>query len=321
MYLIYDIGGTFVKYAWMTKHGQIEDKGRFPTRNCEGDTVADFVESLGEIYDKYKEKDIEGIALSLPGLIDVENNIVRNGGGIKYLKNANLGELLKARCDNIPIAMENDGKCAALAEVWMGNAKGCKNAAVVILGTGIGGGIVVDGHVLHGNHLCAGEFSYNFADSFKRSDLDRLADLDSITDMEEEYEKLPFLWSTTYSTRAFCYKVAMAKGLNPKETNGEMIYKWAEEGDPITLELLEDFYFTTAKYLFNVFTAVDPDIILLGGGISAQPAFVEGVKRYVNKLKTISMISSFINVDVCKFGSDSNLLGALYTFRQMYDIN
>lgn len=321
MYLVYDVGGTFVKYAWMTKDGQIEDKGRFPTRNCEGDTVADFVESLGEIYDKYKEKGIEGIALSLPGLIDVENNIVRNGGGIKYLKNANLGELLKARCDNIPIAMENDGKCAALAEVWMGNAKGCKNAAVVILGTGIGGGVVVDGHVLHGNHLCAGEFSYNFADSFKRSDLDRLADLDSITDMEEEYEKLPFLWSTTYSTRAFCYKVATAKGLNPKETNGEMIYKWAEEGDPITLELLEDFYFTTAKYLFNVFTAVDPDIILLGGGISAQPAFVEGVKRYVNQLKTISMISSFINVDVCKFGSDSNLLGALYTFRQMYDIN
>ena len=55
MYLIYDVGGTFVKYAWMTKHGQIEDKGRFPTRNCEGDTVADFVESLGEIYDKYKD--------------------------------------------------------------------------------------------------------------------------------------------------------------------------------------------------------------------------------------------------------------------------
>ncbi len=321
MYLVFDVGGTFVKYAWMTKHGQIEDKGRFPTRNFEGDTPADFVESLGIIYDKYKTQNIEGIAISLPGLIDTENGIVQNGGGIKYMKDVNLRELLSARCDGIRISMENDGKCAALAEVWKGNAKGCKNAAVVILGTGIGGGVVVDGHVLRGNHLCAGEFSYIFADTLKRSDLNRFADLDSITDMEEEYEKLPFLWSTTYSTRAFCYKVATAKGLNPKETNGEMIYKWADEGDPVTLELLEDFYFTTAKYLFSIFTAIDPDIILLGGGISAQPAFVEGVKRYVDKLKSISMISRFINVDVCKFGSDSNLLGALYTFRQIYEID
>ena len=80
----------------------------------------------------------------------------------------------------------------------------------------------------------------------------------------------------------------------------------------------KDFYFTTAKYLFNIFAIVDPDIILLGGGISAQPAFVEGVKRYVEKLKSISMITNFIKVDVCKFGNDSNLLGALYSFRQMY---
>ena len=131
-------------------------------------------------------------------------------------------------------------------------------------------------------------------------------------------EKLPYLWSTSYSTRAFCYQVAVAKGINPKEFNGELLYKMAEEGDTVVLDMLEDFYFTTAKYLFNIFAIVDPDIILLGGGISAQPAFVEGVKRYVEKLKFISMITNFIKVDVCKFGNDSNLLGALYSFRQMY---
>ena len=75
-------------------------------------------------------------------------------------------------------------------------------------------------------------------------------------------------------------------------------------------------YWLDARH--NIFAIVDPDIILLGGGISAQPAFVEGVKRYVEKLKSISMITNFIKVDVCKFGNDSNLLGALYSFRQMY---
>ena len=140
MYLVFDVGGTFVKYAWMSVDGDIQEKGKYPTPTKEEESVPEFVESLGQIYDKYKDQGVEGIALSLPGLIDAENGIIRNGGGIKYLKDAHLAELLGARCDGVKISMENDGKCAALAEVWMGNAKGCKNAAVVILGTGIGGG-------------------------------------------------------------------------------------------------------------------------------------------------------------------------------------
>lgn len=321
MYLVFDVGGTFVKYAWMDIDGNIEEKGKFPTPTKEGQSVPDFVEALGEIYDTYKERNVEGIALSLPGLIDTEHGIIRNGGGIKYLKDANLNELLKNRCDGVRISMENDAKCAALAEVWMGNGKGSKNVAVVILGTGVGGAIVINGHVHRGNHLSAGELSYFFADSMTRKDLGSVFDIDSINDMEEEYEKLPYLWGTTYSMRAFCFKVATAKGLNPKEVSGEMIYKWADEGDSLVLDMLEDFYFAIAKYLFAIFAVADPDIILLGGGISAQPAFIEGVKRYVDQLKKISMITNYINVDVCKFGNDSNLLGALYTFRQLYNID
>ena len=128
MYLVFDVGGTFVKYAWMSMDGNIQEKGKYPTPTKEGESVPEFVESLGQIYDKYKDQGVEGIALSLPGLIDAENGIIRNGGGIKYLKDAHLAELLGARCDGVKISMENDGKCAALAEVWMGNAKGCKNA-------------------------------------------------------------------------------------------------------------------------------------------------------------------------------------------------
>ncbi len=161
-----------------------------------------------------------------------------------------------------------------------------------------------------GKDLSAGELSYFFADTLTRKDVDKIFDIDSISDMEEEYEKLPYLWSTSYSTRAFCYQVAVAKGINPKEFNGELLYKMAEEGDPVVLDMLEDFYFTTAKYLFNIFAIVDPDIILLGGGISACDS-VEGVKRYVEKLKSISMITNFIKVDVCKFGNDLSARCAL----------
>ena len=84
MYLVFDVGGTFVKYAWMNIDGDIHEKGKYPTPTREGESVPEFVESLGQIYDKYKGHGVEGIALSLPGLIDAENGIIRNGGGIKY---------------------------------------------------------------------------------------------------------------------------------------------------------------------------------------------------------------------------------------------
>ena len=77
MYLVFDVGGTFVKYAWMSVDGDIQEKGKYPTPTKEEESVPEFVESLGQIYDKYKDQGVEGIALSLPGLIDAENGIIR----------------------------------------------------------------------------------------------------------------------------------------------------------------------------------------------------------------------------------------------------
>ncbi|MGN0367161.1 MAG: ROK family protein [Wujia sp.] len=320
MYLIFDVGGTFIKYAWMSEEAEIKEKGKIPTGDHETTTVESFIDSLVSIYTQYKEKGkIDGIALSLPGLIDGDNGYIRNGGALKYLKNVEFVKLLRERCDNVNITIENDANCAALAEVWKGNAKDCKNAVLVILGTGIGGAVVIDRHVYHGNHLSAGEFSFIFSDNFKRSDLGRIQNLDEINDLEEEFEKLPFLWGTTFSTRAMVFQVCKAKGLNPKEYNGEDVYRWAQEKDPIAIDILEDFYFAIAKYLFGIAATMDPDVVLLGGGISANPALLEGVMRYVNKMRAMSEINSFLKVDVCKFHNDSNLIGALYNHLQRYE--
>ena len=147
----------------MSVDGDIQEKGKYPTPTKEEESVPEFVESLGQIYDKYKDQGVEGIALSLPGLIDAENGIIRNGGGIKYLKDAHLAELLGARCDGVKISMENDGKCAALAEVWMGNAKGCKNAMVIAIGTGLGLGVMVDGRLLKGKSGLGAEAHFGIA--------------------------------------------------------------------------------------------------------------------------------------------------------------
>ena len=86
MYLVFDVGGTFVKYALMQADGEIVKKDKLPTPIKPGQGVEDFVEMIGEIYDAcIVQYDIEGIAMDLPGQIDVERGIVYGGGGIKYL--------------------------------------------------------------------------------------------------------------------------------------------------------------------------------------------------------------------------------------------
>lgn len=319
MYLVFDVGATFVKYAWMTAEGGIEEKGKIPTRNKKGEDIHDFLDSLTEIYNRYKGKgSIEGIAMGLPGQVDVDNGIVYGGGGIRYMNNVPLRDLLSERCDGIRVSIENDGKCAALAEVWMGNAKEAEDACVLVFGTGIGGGIIKDRKIHRGKRMLAGELSFT-VENMTREDLEKIQCCEEMN-MLDAIEQMPFMWSAHAATGSLCYWMAKKKGLSPEEVSGEKIYQWAKAGDKEAIEALEEMYFSIAKQCCNLYVAFDPEVILIGGGISAEPAFVEGIKRYVDRLKEISLIYKEIRIDVCKYRNDSNLLGALYNFKQFYHL-
>lgn len=317
MYLVFDVGATFVKYAWMTAEGVIEEKGKTTTANKATDGVEEFVASIGVIYDMYKDRgNIEGIAMGLPGQIDVENGIVYGGGGLKYLDKISLGDILSQRCDDVRVSLENDGKCAALAEVWLGNAKDVQDACVLVFGTGLGGGIIKDRRAHRGNRLVAGELSFAVGE-MTREDLEQFYDIDKLT-VTETFRNMPYLETSKCSTSGLVYHVATAKGLPLEEVDGEKIYRWAAEGDEVCIDILEEMYFNIAKICLNLYVSFDPDVILIGGGISAEPRFFEGIQKYVKRLKMMSMVYDGLKLDVCKFRNDSNLLGALYNFKQKY---
>lgn len=319
MYLVFDVGGTFIKYAGMTSDGQITEKGKTPTPCQAGDSIDDFINVLTEVYKRFAGiENVEGIAMGLPGQIDVERGIVYGGGALKYLDEVALGQLLSERCDGVPVSLENDAKCAALAEVWMGNAKDAKNACVIVFGTGVGGGIIIDGKVHHGSRMLAGEISY-FLDNMTIEDLDKIKPIEPLP-IYEAYETNPFIISSVVSTNALTYHVSKLKKMKPEEVKGEMIYQWVREGDKEVEEILEDFYFKIAKMCCSLYVTIDPDVILLGGGISAEPAFIEGIRKYVDKIKRITKVFNGIKLDVCKYQNDSNLYGALYNFKQKYEL-
>ena len=329
MYLVLDVGATYIKYATLTAEGEISYKGKTKTpmdydQNTYPEAVGKFVETIGDIYDGFaKDMEIKGITMAVPGQVDIKRGIVYSGGGIRYLHEAHVGELVSARCNNVPVAMENDGKCAALAEVWMGNAKGKSGAVVLVFGTGIGGGIVRHGKVIHGKQLLAGELSFIITD-MERSDLDKLPDMDNAMErvnLEEYFETFPYTWTTQCSTINVCQWVGRKKGLKFGEVTGELIYQWISQGDEEVIEIMENTYFKIAKQCLNLYVTLNPEIILIGGGISAQPLFIEGIKKYVDKLKRMSGVYSGIKLDTCKYLNDSNLLGALYNFKQLYGAN
>ncbi|MCM1288639.1 MAG: ROK family protein [Clostridium sp.] len=318
MYLVFDVGGTFIKYALMDEHGEIDETDKFPTQLDNTHGVELLVNSIFEIYTKYKDKTIEGIAMSLPGLIDVQNGFVHDGGALKFLAGVPLGKLLSEKCDNLPVALENDGKCAALCESWKGNASNVRDAYVLVLGTGVGGGMIIDHHVHHGNSLVAGEVSYTLH-NMDRAQSETITPIETIGEVGRTIEVLPYIADSCCSTLSLRCKTAKYKGLSYHDVGGEDIFKWASEGDAGVQNILEDWYFTIAKLCVNIYVIFNPEIILIGGGISAQPLVLEGICRYVDKLKKISKMFADIKIGTCKYNNRSNLYGAMMNFNQLYN--
>ena len=111
-FLAFDIGGTAIKYGLFNQAFEMISKGSVKTPH---ESLEVFVETLGEIFDKYQEE-VSGIAVSLPGVLDAVTGQMFTGGSLSYNQGINFIEVVSKRCP-VPITIENDGKCAALAEL------------------------------------------------------------------------------------------------------------------------------------------------------------------------------------------------------------
>ncbi len=141
--LTMDIGGSSIKYGICNLQGEFLDRGSVKTPLS---SLGDLLNVIKEIHSSYKN--VIGIAISMPGVIDVIKGIAITGGALSYIDNAPLVEIISREVKK-KVVIANDGKCAALAELGFGNLKDIKNGVAMILGTGIGGGIVINGELLN----------------------------------------------------------------------------------------------------------------------------------------------------------------------------
>lgn len=151
-YLSIDIGGTNVKYAELNNAGNIIEQGKIKTSHDK----EQFLKNIDQIVEKYVKKEIKGIAFCAPGKI--AHTKIHFGGALPFLDGIDFAVRYKKY--DIPVTVINDGKASVLAENWLGSLKDMQNCAAITLGTGVGGGIIVNGKLLNGAHFQAGELSF-----------------------------------------------------------------------------------------------------------------------------------------------------------------
>lgn len=291
--LVLDVGGSAIKYALMDKEANFIDKGIEATPL---DSKEHFMDAIENIYKKYAEQ-VEGIALSIPGNIDSDTGHIDTPGALLFNHNTNIFDSIHERIPNIPLSVQNDGKCAALAELWMGNLKDVKNGAVLVLGTGIGGGLIANGNLLIGNHFFAGELSYLIEDP--------------------DHVGFEHVFAMNGGTGALCMKTAALKGLDPSEVNGKQVFAWLEENDKEAWQVFDYITQHVATQIFNIQCFIDPEVVCIGGGVSKQPLLLEKIKEKLNAIyEKMPFPVPHVTVTTCKYNNDSNLIGALYNYIQ-----
>ena len=155
---VFDVGGTAIKYCAM-EGTDIQLQGEVPTPDPESEDQGPFLEALEGVLAQLGP--VEGIALSMPGVIDVDRKYLHTGGALKYNFNADVTAWEKRF--GLPVEVENDARCSTMAELAVGNLQGVRSGVVLTFGTGIGGGTVINGELYKGAHLYSGEASMMYS--------------------------------------------------------------------------------------------------------------------------------------------------------------
>jgi glucokinase len=293
-YMVFDIGGTSIKYSVTTEAGKLLTHDRI---NIAKD-IEEFFDGLVRVTNENKERyELQGIAISAPGAVDSDAGIIGGASALPYIHGPNFKKVLFERT-GLTTEIENDANCAALGECWLGAARGEKDSAFVVCGTGIGGAIVKDNRIHKGIHKHGGEFGYCIVDIERNNG---------------DYNY--FSWSKVGSTVALARNIAIRKGVPIGDIDGYKSFELCKEGDSIALEEVDKYFTYMAIGIYNIQYTYDPEVIILGGAICEREDYIKSIENKITEIMnkgTDGKIKPIIRK--CQFGNDANKIGALYNF-------
>lgn len=298
-----DLGGTTAKIAYFDETGTMLEKWEIPTAtaNAGAQILPDIAASIqGYIARKSIDpKNIIGIGIGVPGPVDakgVVNRCINLGWGV-----FNIAQKL-SELTGFPVRAGNDANVAALGEYWKGSGKGCESMLLVTLGTGVGGGVVIGGNVLHGSHGSAAEIGHmvlnrdeaQTCNCGKRGCVEQFCSATGIVRLAKQALDV----SKTDSPLRCCVSLTCKD-----------IFDCGKAGDPLALNILEQYYAYLGEFLANVCNVLDPEMVVLGGGVSkAGQMLLDGIRPYFQK--NVFHAVSDVGFSLASLGNDAGAYGA-----------
>lgn len=279
-----DIGGSAIKTCIIDAQANMENFKSY-------DVPASFEQLISLIETEVEvartQYEISGVVISTPGAVDSREGVIYGSSAIPYIHGPNIKEILRKRTD-LPVSIENDANCAALAEAQFGEYKDSDSIAFFVLGSGVGGALINDKKVLKGKNLHGGEFGYMI-----------------MSGNDDEIVTL----SQAASVGGLVIN-CQSRGL--EVSNGKEVFELAENGNLIAKEEISSFYKYLARGIFNIQYAYDPEVVLLAGAISTRVGMIEEIKKEIEKILSIHTIAKVKPiVKIATFENNSNLIGAL----------
>lgn len=281
-----DFGGTAIKHGvWNDEKLLNIAKITLPK------TWEDALTAIEQILmDVNKNYHIEGIAISVPGAVSQMEDRIYGVTAIPYIHHRNFTADVSKRF-GLPVTMENDANCAALSEVWKGNAADAENILFFVFGTGVGGAIIQNKKVLSGRHQFGGEFGYMMLN--EEGTFSELASIVRYVDF---------------------YNRRTGAGIE-----GEELFALAKAEDILAKNCIQRLCHYSALGIYNMMVGMDPDVILIGGAISENQYFIEGIKAELNILRERNGAQVLDPVIIpSKFRNNANLIGAVYNYKKYY---
>ncbi len=300
-----DIGGTTCKLGLFETSGNLLEKWEIPTDTSnEGENIlSDIAKSLNEKMAEQiiQKDDIEGIGIGLPGP-------VRSDGVVPMCvnlgwKNRNVAKEMESLMDGIKVKAANDANVAALGEMWQGGGRGSKNLVMVTLGTGVGGGIIIDGEIMPGSNGAGGEIGHitvnphetDACNCGRRGCLEQYASATGIVRIARQH-------------LAKEHESSLLEELG--EISAKAVFDVYKDGDKTAEAIVDEFAQILGNALSNLACVLDPEVFVIGGGVSkAGKPLLDAVEKYYRQAAFSSC--NFIRFALASLGNDAGMYGCV----------
>ena len=305
-----DLGGTSIKFAILTSEGEIQEKWSIKTNILDEGShiVDDMIESILHRLDllQLSAEDFIGIGMGSPGVVDREKGTVIGAYNLNWKTLQPVKDKIE-KATGIPFYIDNDANVAALGERWMGAGENQPDVVFMTLGTGVGGGIVAEGKLLHGLAGAAGELGHITVDfdqpiqctCGKKGCLETVASATGIVNLTRRY-------ADEYAGDAELKKLID----NGEDVNAKVVFDLAKEGDELALIVYRNF----ARYLgidcANIGSILNPSTIVIGGGVSAAGDFLLDGVRKVYEENSFPQVRTSTKLALATLGNDAGVIGA-----------